>query len=232
MINDQLVALFIFDYDDVQIIGQRFIEPVVDYKLNNSARLGLLPRAVFALFVVVTFYFEMKDARCTAHSINDFFPSTKLVIFKSTMKGKTFIQKIRQQARPAAIASWQFLKAIFSDKKNIGRFALATVAIVVAYQLFPEGKIEIAGFGVAAFIVLTFIALMIAAPYALAKMKLPFNLYTYGIFQWISSSMLLVLYDWVLWYFETENALWVMAYCLIIAVFNCIIEDLMKDDNH
>jgi uncharacterized membrane protein YvlD (DUF360 family) len=148
------------------------------------------------------------------------------------MKGKTFIQKIRQQARPAAIASWQFLKAIFSDKKNIGRFALATVAIVVAYQLFPEGKIEIAGFGVAAFIVLTFIALMIAAPYALAKMKLPFNLYTYGIFQWISSSMLLVLYDWVLWYFETENALWVMAYCLIIAVFNCIIEDLMKDDNH
>lgn len=148
------------------------------------------------------------------------------------MTVKEFIQKVRQQAKPFAIASGEFLQKTFSDKKNLGRFALAAVAIVVAYQLFPEGKLEIAGFGVTLFIVLTFIAVMIAAPHALAKLKLPFNLYTYGVFQWLASSLLLILYDWAMWYFETENMLWVMAYCAVIAVFNCIIENLLQDDFH
>lgn len=148
------------------------------------------------------------------------------------MTVNAFVQQLRQRAKPFVIAGWQFLKKTFSDKKNLGRFALTAVAVVVAYQLFPEGKIEIAGFGVTVFVVLTFIAVMIAAPHGLVKLKLPFNLYTYGIFQWLASSILLIFYDWVMWYFETENAFWVSFYCLVIAVFNCIIENLLQDEFH
>jgi hypothetical protein len=148
------------------------------------------------------------------------------------MKGKEFVLKIRQQAKPAAIASWAFLKKTFTDKKNLVRFGLAALAIVVTDQLFPYGKVEIAGFGVTLFIILTQLALMISAPYALAKIKIRYTLYSYGTYLWLGFTLLLFLYDWILWYFETSNDYWVALYCLIIAVFNCIIEDLLKDDNH
>lgn len=148
------------------------------------------------------------------------------------MKGKEFIQTIRQQAKPAAVASWQFLKKTFSDKKNLVRFGLAALAIVVTDQLFPYGKVEIAGFGVTLFIILSYLALMISAPNALAKLKVRYSLYTYGGYLFVGFTLLLFLYDWILWYFETSNDYWVALYCLIIAVFNCIIEDLLKDDNH
>jgi hypothetical protein len=148
------------------------------------------------------------------------------------MKGKEFIQTIRQQAKPVAIASWKFLRKTFSDKKNMVRFGLAALAIVVTDQLFPYGKVEIAGFGVTLFIILTYLALMISAPHALAKLKIKYSLYTYGAYLFLGFTLLLFLYDWMLWYFETSNDYWVALYCLIIAVFNCIIEDLLKDDNH
>jgi hypothetical protein len=148
------------------------------------------------------------------------------------MKSREFIQKIRQQTKPAVIASWAFLKKTFSDKKNLVRFSLAALAIVVTDQLFPTGKVEIAGFGVTLFIILTQIALMISAPHALAKLKIKHSIYTYGAYLWLAFTLLLFLYDWMLWYFETSNDYWVALYCLIIAVFNCIIEDLLKDDNH
>ena len=148
------------------------------------------------------------------------------------MKGKEFVQKIRQQAKPVAIASWNFFKKTFSDKKNLVRFGLAALAIVVTDQLFPYGKVEIAGFGVTLFIILTQVALMISAPHALAKLKIRYTLYSYGAYLWLGFTLLLFLYDWMLWYFETSNDYWVALYCLIIAVFNCIIEDLIKDDSH
>ena len=148
------------------------------------------------------------------------------------MKGETFFQTIRKRAKPAVIASWDFLKRTFSDKKNIIRFSLAALAIVVTDQLFPSGKVVIAGFGVTLFIILTQIVLIISAPYVLKKVKLSFNLYSYGTYLWIAFTVLLFLYDWMLWYFETSNDYWVALYSLIIAVFNCIIEDLVKDDLH
>jgi uncharacterized membrane protein YvlD (DUF360 family) len=148
------------------------------------------------------------------------------------MKGETFFQKIRQQVKPMAIASWDFLKRTFSDKKNIIRFSLAALAIVVTDQLFPSGKVVIAGFGVTLFIILTQVALMISATHVLKKIKLPFNLYSYGAYLWIAFTLLLFLYDWMLWYFETSNDYWVALYSLIIAFFNCIIENLLQDDLH
>jgi hypothetical protein len=148
------------------------------------------------------------------------------------MKGKDFFQTIRQQARPAAIASWEFLKRTFSDKKNLVRFALAAVAVVVVDQLFPSGKVVIAGFGVTLFIIITQIALMVSAPYALKKIKLAFNLYSYGVYLCIAFTLLLFLYDWMLWYFETSNDYWVAMYSLIIAVFNAIIHDLIYNEEH
>jgi hypothetical protein len=148
------------------------------------------------------------------------------------MKGKEFVQRIRQQAKPAAIASWKFLKKTFSDKKNLMRFGLAALAIVVTDQLFPYGKVEIAGLGVTLFIILSYLTLMISAPHALAKLKILYSIYSYGAYLWLGFTILLFLYDWILWYFETSNDYWVALYCVIIAVFNCIIEDLLKDDNH
>jgi hypothetical protein len=148
------------------------------------------------------------------------------------MKGSAFVQKIRQQAKPAALASWKFLKKTFSDKKNLVRFGLAALAIVVTDQLFPYGKVEIAGLGVTLFLILTYLALMISAPHALAKLKIKYTLYTYGTYLFLGFTLLLFLYDWMLWYFETSNDYWVAIYCVILAVFNCIIEDLLKDDNH
>lgn len=148
------------------------------------------------------------------------------------MKLTEFVQRIRQQAKPTANVCWAFLKKTFSDKKNLVRFALTAVAMVVTAQLLPEERIEYAGFGYTAFIALSFIAIMISAPYVLAKFKLQFNLYTYGIYQWLAGTLLLLFYDWILWYFETDGPLWIMLYCAIISIFNCTIEELLKDDIH
>ena len=148
------------------------------------------------------------------------------------MKVTELIQRINQQARPTANVCWAFLKKTFSDKKNLARFGFTAVAMVVSAQLLPEEKIEYAGFGITAFIVLSFIALMISAPYALPKLKVPFNLYTYGIYQWLLGSLLLLFFDWIFWYFEADGPLWIALYCAIISIFNCIIEDLLKDDLH
>jgi uncharacterized membrane protein YvlD (DUF360 family) len=148
------------------------------------------------------------------------------------MKGKNFFQTIRLQAKPTAVAFWQFLKRTFSDKKNLIRFVLAAIAVIVVDQLFPSGKVVIAGLGVTFFIIMTQIALMISARHVLPKMKLPFNLYTYGAYLFTMFTLLLYLYDWIMWYFDTSDDYWVALYSLIIAVFNCIIEDLLKDDLH
>jgi uncharacterized membrane protein YvlD (DUF360 family) len=148
------------------------------------------------------------------------------------MKVTELIQRIRQQAKPTANVCWAFLKKTFSDKKNLVRFGLTAVAMVATAQLLPDERIEYAGFGYTTFIVLSFIAVMISAPHALAKLKLPFNLYSYGIYQWLVGSLLLLFYDWILWYFETAGPLWVMLYCAIISIFNCTIEELLKDDLH
>jgi len=148
------------------------------------------------------------------------------------MKVRELIEKIRHQAKPTAIISWEFLKRTFSDKKNIVRFALAAIAVIVVDQLFPSGKVVIAGFGVTLFIIVTQIALMISAPHALKKIKLTFNLYSYGAYLCIAFTLLLFLYDWMLWYFETSDDYWVALYSLIIAVFNAIIHDLIYNEEH
>jgi uncharacterized membrane protein YvlD (DUF360 family) len=155
-----------------------------------------------------------------------------MVIFIPFMKGKDLVTKIRERARPIVTASWQFLKKEFSDRKNLVRFALASGALVITSQLLPERKIEIAGFGVTTFLALSYIALMIGAPYALTKMKIAINTYTYGAFLWVANTLLLLFYDWILWYFQTESILWVAIYSAILAVFNGIIEDLMTDETH
>ena len=146
------------------------------------------------------------------------------------MKPSELYNKVKQQAEPFAIASWKFLRAEFSDKKNLVRFALAAVAMIITSQLLPERKIEIAGFGITLFLLISYIATMICAPHVIAKAKLPINTYTYGIHLFFSNLLLLWFYDWILYYFETESVVWIIIYSAILAVFNCIINDLLNDE--
>lgn len=90
--------------------------------------------------------------------------------------------------------------------------------------------ISIASFWVAFLLVALMVALLTAARPAIAYFKLPFNLIYFGLFLWLGFSLLLLLLDWLLWYFETENVWWVILYCLIQAVFNCVIENLLQEE--
>ena len=148
------------------------------------------------------------------------------------MKAEELINKIKKQVKPLALEAWKFLKAEFSDKKNLVRFTLATVALIITSQLLPERKIEIAGFGITLFLVISYVATMISAPYALTKVKLPFNTYIYGLYLLLSNFLLMWFYDWILYYFETESFIWIAIYSVILAVFNSIIDDLLKDESH
>ena len=144
------------------------------------------------------------------------------------MKLEEDTKRFHDKVKPAIEKSWQFLKKTFSDKKNIIRFVFAAIAIIVTSQLMPG--ITIASFWVAFLLVLVMIALLIGARPALDYVKLPFNLVYFGIFIWLSYFALLMFLDWILWYFETLTVWWVLLYCLIQAVFNCIIENLLQEE--
>lgn len=124
--------------------------------------------------------------------------------------------------------TWRFLRKTFSDKKNMVRFVFAAVAVIITSQLMPG--ITIASFWVAFLLVLLMIALLIAARPTIDYVKLPFHLAYYGIFIWLSYFILLLFLDWILWYFETLTVWWVLLYCMIQAVFNCIIENLLQEE--
>ena len=90
--------------------------------------------------------------------------------------------------------------------------------------------ISIASFWVAFLLIVLMIGLLIAARPALVYLKLPFNLMYLGLFLLVAYALSLLLLDWLLWYFETDNVWWVLLYCLIQAVFNCVIENLVQEE--
>ncbi len=132
------------------------------------------------------------------------------------------------KSKPFAEQAWRFLRKTFSDKKNLVRFTFASLAVIITAQLMPG--ISIASFWIAFLLVVLMVALIIAAKPALEYVKLPFHIIFYGLFLWIANAMLLLFLDWILWYFETANVWWVLLYCLIQAVFNCIIENLIQEE--
>jgi uncharacterized membrane protein YvlD (DUF360 family) len=144
------------------------------------------------------------------------------------MKWKEVIKRFGQEAKPVAEKTWLFLRETFSDKKNIVRFAFAALAVIVAASLMPG--IGIASFWVAFLLVLVMIALLIGARPALEYIKLPFTPLYFGLFLWLAGWLVLLFLDWILWYFEPVNVWWVLLYCLIQAVFNCIIENLIQEE--
>ena len=144
------------------------------------------------------------------------------------MDWKSELEKWIVKGRPYAEQAWAFLRKTFSDKKNIVRFIFASVAVIITAQLMPG--IAIASFWVAFLLVLIMIALLIAARPMIAYARLPFHIIYFGIFLCLSNWLVLLLLDWILWYFETVNIWWVLLYCLIQAVFNCIIENLILEE--
>jgi len=141
-------------------------------------------------------------------------------------QNNTWLQKVK----PFAEQAFRFLKKTFSDKKNIIRFTLAAIAIIITAQFMPGKSIYIASFWVAFLLVLVMIALLIGAKPALEYFKLPFNLIYFGLFLWLSYFLLLLFLDWILWYFETDKWWWVLLYCAIQAIFNCVIENLIEEE--
>jgi len=144
------------------------------------------------------------------------------------MEWKETMKKYLEQVKSVVEKTRLFLRKTFSEKKNIIRFSFAALAVIVTAQLLPG--IFIAGFGVALFLVILMVSLLIAARPLLEYLKLPFNIVYFGLFLWVSYFLLLLFFDWVLWYFETGSVWWVLLYSLILAVFNCIIEDLLKEE--
>ena len=144
------------------------------------------------------------------------------------MEWKARLWRFVERVKPIVEKALQFLRKTFSDKGNIIRFAFASVAVIVTSQLMPG--ITIASFWVALVLVLVLISLITAAKPALDYFKLPFTLIYYGLFLAISYSLLLIFLDWILWYFETLSIWWLLLFCLIQAVFNCLIENLIQEE--
>lgn len=121
-----------------------------------------------------------------------------------------------------------FLWKTFSDRKNLFRFAFAAAAIIIVSQLMPA--ITIASFWVAFLLIVVSIGLLVGARPALAYIKLPFSILTFGLFLWISNTLILYVLDWLLWYLETSTWWWVILYALVQAVINCLIETLVQEE--
>lgn len=137
---------------------------------------------------------------------------------------------LAQKTKLFVSVSGVFLRKTFSDKKNIIRFVLAAIAIIITAQLMPGKSIYIASFWVAFLLVLVMVALLIGAKPALTYLKLPFTLIYLGLFLWIGYFLLIIFLDWILWYLETDQWWWVLAFCGIQAVFNCVIENLLEEE--
>jgi putative membrane protein len=142
----------------------------------------------------------------------------------STERNKGFAQAAKRIFETVV----RFLRQTFSDKKNLTRFAFATLGVIVTAQLLPG--ISIASFWVASSFVIIMVVLLIAAKPTLESLKIPFNIVSFGIFLCLANWLVLMLLDWMLWYFETDNIWWVLAYSAIQAVFNCIIENLVEEE--
>lgn len=133
-----------------------------------------------------------------------------------------------QKTKPFINLVWQFIWKTFSDKKNILRFSLASIAVIITAHLMPG--ISIASFGVAFLLIMMMIALLVSAKPLFEYFKLPFNIIYFGAYLCVTFWLLLVFLDWALWYFETENVGWVFLYSLIQAIFNCVIENLIEEE--
>lgn len=122
----------------------------------------------------------------------------------------------------------QFLWVTFRDKKNLIRFTLATAAIIVGAQFMPS--IIIASFWVFFLLIAVTIALLVGAKPALNYLKIPYSILTFGLFLWIGNGLILLLLDWLLWYFETTTWWWVFLYALVQAIVNCMVEVLIEEE--
>jgi putative membrane protein len=144
------------------------------------------------------------------------------------MQWKAILVNVFQKAKPFSIMAWQFIRSTFSDKKNILRFSLASVAVIITSQLMPG--ISIASFWAAFLLVIVMIALLISAKPLIAYFNLSFNILYFGVYLCIAYWLLIVFLDWAMWYLETENMGWVFLFSLIQAVFNSLIENLIEEE--
>ena len=121
-----------------------------------------------------------------------------------------------------------YLGKIFSDKKNLVRFSFATAAIIVASQFMPA--LTIASFWVALLLIIITIALLVSAQPVLTYLKIPYSIFTFGVFLWIANALIILALDWMLWYLETNTWWWVFLYALVQAFVNCLIEVLIQEE--
>lgn len=144
------------------------------------------------------------------------------------MEWRAIIENWVLKAKPYSKLVWHFIRSTFSDKKNILRFSLASVAVIITAQLMPG--ISIASFWVALLLVMVMIGLLISAKPLIAYLKLPFHILYFGAFLCVAYWLLLLFLDWTMWYLETENVGWVFLHSLIQAVFNSLIENLIEEE--
>ena len=162
--------------------------------------------------------------------VNDFFSLTKFGHFNPIWQWRVH-SKVRQQAKPFAIASGEFLRKLFLTKESRKVCACrgSDCGGLPTFSGRQTWNCRLWRYAVHCAHVHCRDDCRPTCHWPNSSCR---STFTYGVFQWLASSLLLILYDWAMWYFETENMLWVMAYCAVIAVFNCIIENLLQDDFH
>jgi len=121
-----------------------------------------------------------------------------------------------------------YLKKAFSDKNNLIRFGFAAAAIIIAVQFMPA--ITVASFWVAFLLILISIVLLLSAQPVITYVRIPYTIFTLGLYLWILNALILLAMDWLLWYFETETWWWVFLYSLVQAIVNCLIEVLIQEE--
>jgi putative membrane protein len=134
----------------------------------------------------------------------------------------------REKLNALTVLITAYLVKVFSDKKNLFRFAFAGAAIVIVSQFMPA--VIIASFWVALLLILVMISLLLSAQPALVYLKIPYSILTFGIYLWLSNSIILLLLDLLLWYFETTTWWWVVLFALVQAVINSLIETLIQEE--
>ncbi len=136
--------------------------------------------------------------------------------------------KWREKLNAFTVLITAYLVKIFSDKKNLFRFAFAGAAIVIVSQFMPA--VIIASFWVALLLIIVMITLLISAQPVISYLKLPYSILTFGFYIWVFNSVILLLLDWGLWYFETTTWWWVVLFALVQAIINCLIETLIQEE--
>lgn len=107
------------------------------------------------------------------------------------------------------------------------RFLLNGLVVLLTGYLLDRG-VHVAHYGYALLVVVVMALVNGVVKPLLILFTIPITLVTLGLFLLVINALMVLLVDWLVPGFEVDSFWWALAFSLVMAIFNALINDLTK----